>query len=141
MSGDRSATVEYLRQALYADERIDALVKRSLHYRERAQQIAHHGFGVPGEKTNHHSKVEDAVVELVDISRELYEQARCLVMRIREIEDVIGRVEDDRYRDLLRWRYLNGWRWEKIAEALGCRDVRWVYELHRRALSKAEEKR
>ena len=37
-------------------------------------------------------------------------------------------------RDLLRWRYLSNWNWERISRAMGY-EQRQVYRLHALALS------
>ena len=52
----------------------------------------------------------------------------------REIEDVIAAVPDGRLRMLLRYRYIDGMTWERIAVNM-CMDARWIRRLHGRALS------
>ena len=52
----------------------------------------------------------------------------------REIEDVIASVPDGRLRMLLRYRYIDGMTWERIAVNM-CMDARWIRRLHGRALS------
>ena len=44
----------------------------------------------------------------------------------------------DRYRDILRWRYVNGWKWERIAKEMNYSDMKWLWNLHRRALEALE---
>lgn len=78
--------------------------------------------------------MEDAVCALVDLSRELIQKANALADTVREIEAAIDKVPDDKHRDLLKWRYLNGWTWERITEGMGRLDVSWTHQLHGRAL-------
>ena len=46
----------------------------------------------------------------------------------------IAALKDQRFQDLLRWRYMDGWRWERIGRAMGY-EQRQVYRLHALALS------
>lgn len=132
-------TVRYLRGALRADRKIDALIERSVKYRHRAEQATGRITATRNSGTGRRSQVEDSVIALVDLSRELVDQAETLAAKVREIEAVIDQVEDDRYRDLLKWRYLNGWTWERITEAMGRENVSWTHELHGYALREVEK--
>lgn len=53
--------------------------------------------------------------------------------KVRQIEGAIDAVEEARYREVLRYRYLNGWSMKRIAREMGYSED-WVYRLHRRAL-------
>ena len=55
----------------------------------------------------------------------------------REIEGAIRQVEDERLRELLQLRYLEGLTWEKVSEALNLQ-YRWVIKLHGDALENIE---
>ncbi len=132
-------TIQYLRQALRADRRIDALIERAEHYREQAVRATGRATATRVSGTGMRSNVEAGVCKLVDLSRDLERLAEELAEVVRQIEREIDRVQDDRHRDLLRWRYLNGWRWERIAEAMGYTDVKWLYKLHGRALVEFEK--
>ena len=57
---------------------------------------------------------------------------------LEEIRCVVEGVGDIRYRMLLTERYVNFKTWEQVAESLGY-DLRWVYRLHKEALSALEE--
>ena len=66
-----------------------------------------------------------------------------LNMRIREMcrlklmaVDAIDAIEDARLREVLDCYYVKGYTWEQVAEAMGYRDVRWIYRLHGKALKK-----
>ena len=63
-----------------------------------------------------------------------------IARRIKELERIrdgvlkaIAGVDDERLRDVLSLRYINGMTWERIATELGY-SRQWVYALHRRAL-------
>lgn len=79
--------------------------------------------------------LQRAVEEMLAQREELAEELRRQLAIRREIEGAIAQVEDERLRELLRLRYLEGWRWEKIASDWN-RDIRWIFRLNSRALDK-----
>jgi hypothetical protein len=92
------------------------------------------------------SRVESIAVQMAD------SPSRCaMIKRLRAVDDDIDRqvdilvtlkttaealintIADSRYKDLLRYRYINNWKWESISDAMKI-DIRWVYRLHGYAL-------
>lgn len=69
----------------------------------------------------------DYVAEIDKRTAELYEVKA-------EILKAINKVDNSTYRLLLTLRYIRFMTWERIAEEMNYRDVRWVYRLHGRAL-------
>ena len=53
----------------------------------------------------------------------------------RKIEASIQTVSDERLREILRLRYIDGETEEKTAESVGINDIRWLRRLTARALS------
>lgn len=49
------------------------------------------------------------------------------------IEHAIETLSDSRQRTVLRLRYLDGLKWEEVAERM-CYCLQWVFKLHRKAL-------
>ena len=45
-------------------------------------------------------------------------------------------VEEDKLREVLELYYIDVFSWEQVAQRMGYKDVRWVQELHGRALYK-----
>ena len=70
------------------------------------------------------------IVELErEIDRRIDEYARL----VREIETAIDAVADPQCREVLRYRYLNGWSWQRIAGEMNYSQD-WLWRLHARAL-------
>lgn len=128
---------EYLRQLLRRDARINALIERQQRYRELAGVRGVAYGDVSGGGSRHGSAVEDYAVRIVELEREIDRRIDEYVDLVRQAEAAIDQVEDERCRDVLRYRYLNGWSWEKIAEQMHY-DERWVRRLHGRALARIE---
>lgn len=130
-------TREYLRQLSRRGARIEAMRERQRRYRELAQGSAAHLCNVPGGGQRQVSSVEEYAVRMIDLEREMERRIDEYVALTLKIETAIDRIEDGRLRDLLRWRYMNEWDWEKIAQALGY-ERRQTFRLHGKALEAFE---
>ena len=130
-------TREYLRQLSRRGARIEAMRERQRRYRELAQGSAAHLCNVPGGGQRQVSSVEEYAVRMIDLEREMDRRIDEYAALTLKIETAIDRIEDGRLRDLLRWRYMNEWDWEKIAQALGY-ERRQTFRLHGKALEAFE---
>ena len=128
---------EYLRQLSRKDARINAMIERQQRYRELAQRRTAVYRYIPGGGRRCSSSVDEYVAKIVDLEHEIDRRIDEYVDLTREIEAAIDRIGDDRYRDILRYRYVNGWSWEKIAQEMHY-DERWVRRLHGWALLRLE---
>lgn len=130
---------EYLRQLQRRDARINALIERQRHYYDLATRITpgYRADGGGGKTSGPSFRVADYASKIADLEREIDRRIDEYVDLTREIEAAIDRIPDGRYRDVLRFRYVNGWTWERIADEMGY-DLRWVHRLHGRALAMIE---
>ncbi len=85
---------------------------------------------------NGQGPVERAALQLVELEREIAAAIDEMVEHRKKAQLVIEGLPDDRYRDVLTWRYFSMWSWEKIAEAMNCERMQ-VWRLHGRALLEA----
>lgn len=69
--------------------------------------------GMPGGSGNK-DRMAETVERIQRIERKLSEKILSLGFDLKEISDVIDRVEDQRHRELLRYRYIDGMKWEEI---------------------------
>ena len=125
---------EVLLQLSRKDARIEGMRERLQRYQELAQGSRARLTSLPGGGQRRTSSVEEYVSKIVDLTRELDAQIDDYVDLTRAIEAAIDALEDGRMRDLLRWRYMGGWSWERIGRAMGY-EQRQVYRLHALALS------
>lgn len=60
-----------------------------------------------------------------------------VAQKIPKVREVFGSkimaLEDERYREVLQYRYINEWSWDKIAREMHY-SPDWVWELHGKAL-------
>ena len=125
---------EVLLQLARKDARIESMRERLARYQELAQGSRSRLRSVPGGGQRRNSSVEEYVSKIVDLTREVDAQIDEYVDLTRAIDATIAALKDQRFQDLLRWRYMDGWRWERISRAMGYEE-RQVYRLHALALS------
>ena len=130
---------EYLRQLSRKDARINALIDRQRRCRELAERRTAVYRDTPGGGRRCSSSVEEYVAKIIDLEREIDRRIDEYVDLTREIETAIDRIDDDRYRDILRFRYINGWSWERIAREMHY-DRRQITRLHGLALLEIEKR-
>ena len=125
---------EVLEQLSRRDARIEGMRERLQRYRELAEGQRARLRSLPGGGQRRTSSVEEYVSKIVDLTREVDAQIDEYVDLTRAIDATIAALKDQRFQDLLRWRYMSGWRWERISRAMGYEE-RQVYRLHALALS------
>lgn len=76
---------------------------------------------------------EDTYAKLVDLGIEIDREIGAYVQMRGDVEQAINTVGNMAQQNLLRYRYVNGWKWEKIAVEMNF-DYRWILRLHGRAL-------
>lgn len=81
--------------------------------------------------------LQRAVEEMLALRDELAEELQRQVALRREIEGAVQQVEDERLRELLRLRYIEGLTWEKVAERFDCSYMQ-TNRLHKKAISKLD---
>ena len=107
---------EYMKEVRRARLRVEALMER----RSRCAEMA---YG----RTPRTSKA------LEQLQRELDSRIQTLAVRTMEAERHIDALENEGQRDVLRYRYLNGWDWRSIAQRMHYSQD-WVKHMHTRAL-------
>ena len=84
-------------------------------------------------QTSSRTDTAELIANVVDAEERLAQRRAYALKLLMEIEETIGKVEDATERRLLHLRYIQGRKWEEIAEDLD-RTERWVYRLHGRGL-------
>ena len=114
-------------------------------------QIAHYediGFSLSGGNSDatgggkgsrSSSRVEAAAIGIFDATRALHDQEREYMALIARARQVIGGIHQEKYRDILTYRYLCGWSFRSISDELAYNDPNSVYRSHGWALSEAQK--
>lgn len=129
---DAFAVKTFLRRVRSIDRRIEREEEQLERLREKVE--AGRMSAVTGMPRGGASDWTDTVDHLIVLEQRINARIREMCQVKRRAIDMIDRVEDGRYRELLDCYYIKGMTWEQVAEAMGYKDVRWVYVLHGRAL-------
>ncbi len=123
---------EYLSQYLMAKREIDILLDRRQQLWDMMTKVTPtlQADRVQGGQP---TKTDEIIAVYRDVEDEIFAKIKSLVIIMRDIERVIDLVSNDRQRDVLKLRYINGLKWEEIAVKLML-DYRWVLRLHGKAL-------
>ncbi|MDO4920942.1 MAG: hypothetical protein Q4E64_03825 [Phascolarctobacterium sp.] len=84
-------------------------------------------------------KIENAVVNIVDLEADIQQDMNNLVAAMNEVRQLIALVGDKNLEVILHKRYLNYQKWEQIAGDMGY-SWRGVHKLHSKALDIILEK-
>lgn len=125
-------TKEYLNKMRTLDRLIDSKLEQIDRLRSLSERVTTTlSFSPKG--AGGANRTEYCIERIWQLEKEVTEDIDRLVDMKSGIRGAIERVENDKYRLLLEYRYLCGYTWETISEKMGI-EVRWVYELHGRAL-------
>ena len=122
----------YLRSAWYYQKKADFLNEKILVLRSKAQKITTSFQDVPtfGSFEDHRQQV---IAEMVDLEREYGKSMMMCRNKAKEIEFVIGLLENHQEKLVLEMRYLHYDNWLDIAINLNY-SVQMIYKIHGRAL-------
>lgn len=123
---------QFLRQTEVITRRIRAKEQLIRRRREQAEQITAAWSGMPGAGAKE-SRIERAVIAYTDMEAEIISDIERLRDLQRETMWMIGEMEDERSKQILEERYLNGYQWVAIARHVHVSGD-YIYKLHRIAL-------
>lgn len=129
---------DFFRQVRYAESEIKILNAKIQHYEDLGISISG-SAGVVGNKHRGTSRVELAAIGTVDATLDLERQKREYVAIIARAEHVIRQIQQERYRQILNYRYLCGKSFRWISDELEYNDPRSIYRAHGFALARAQE--
>lgn len=127
---EKKAQLNKYREAEAEAVRLEGEISR---WRSRAEKVTTAVKMIPGGPGSG-NRVEEAVMEIDELTEQLVERRLETVRLRRELEDAIAAVEDWKLRQLLRYRYVDGMKWERISEVMGY-ERRHVTRLHGDALT------
>jgi len=126
------AVKRYLNGAWYYSKKADDLEERMVRLRSKAEKVTTSFSDVPtfGSFEDHRQAVMD---EMMDVERERRKMVWNCRQKLKEIEIVIGMLEDYQERLVLEYRYLHFENWQDIAYALHYTE-RQTHNIHSSAL-------
>ena len=117
------------------EDRIQTLTDRAHSITSSLKDVCVRGGGGSVQK-------DDFLVGIADEVERLLEAKKDTTQRILDVESFIDHLHDPRHRRILHLRYVQGLRWERIAEAMTSGHIyyseRQIYRLHKYALRAAD---
>lgn len=130
---------EFFRQVLRAEVELKFLRAKVRHYEDLGLIITSNMSGVGGGHQQGASKVEMAAIGSVDTMTALTERIKEYEATVAKAEQVIRDIPQEKYRQILRYKYLCGWSYRSISDELGYMDPNSIYRAHGWALSEAQK--
>ena len=135
-------TEQGVKQWLNRAHNIDREIKNLERERDKAFNRATsvvNGSGSEKVQTSKINATEGKYAAYADYVAEIDKRTAELNEVKTEILRAINKVDNSAYRLLLTLRYIRFMTWERIAEEMNYKDVRWVYRLHGRALRECDK--
>lgn len=129
---------EYLLQARFLDASIRTKVEQIESLNDLATSCTAVISDMPRNPNRGGSRMEEAVLKIIDLQEEIKRDMMALVELKREIMEVIKSVSSLEYQTILEKRYLCFISWERIAVELGY-SIQHTYRLHDEALKEIDE--
>lgn len=117
------------------ERRIKRLQSEKQGWLEKATAVSPNLSDMP--KGGGADKIQNAVCRIADIEADINREIDRQIDLRERIEAAIRAIPDGRLRDLMRYRYMDGMTWEKIAVKMEI-SYQWVCKLHGDALKEIE---
>lgn len=118
---------EYLKQYLNKWQEIKRLQLEIEQLRSNAEKVTSVITGMP--HSGHGESFAPVVDRIIELQKKLEKQVLEAIDLRMKIEKEIESVVDQRERTILKYRYINGYTFETIAELMGL-SVKWVRIIH-----------
>lgn len=123
---------EYLRQYINAKNRFKSISDEMIEIRSEATRITPVISDMPsGSHVN--DKIALSVEKLDECAKKLEEEAKRMQNAMDDVQNVINSISNPTYRQVLTYRYINGYTWEQIAVKMNY-TYRNITRLHGKAL-------
>lgn len=129
---------EYFLKVAQTEKRLKVLLAKLRHFEELGLTITSNTSAVGGHQAGT-SRVELAAIGMVDSMRGLKNEISQYSKLISEAQQVINQIPQEKFRDILTYRYLCGWSLQSISDQMGYKDRNSVYRAHGWALAEAQK--
>jgi hypothetical protein len=131
---------DFFRQVHIAERELKLLKAQIQHFRDLGLSIT--GGGMDSPVVSHSrgsSRVEAAAMGIFDSTQKLEQQVKQYTETITKAQKVIGQIQQDKFRQILTFKYLAGWSFRSISDELKYNDPKSVYRAHGFALKEAQK--
>lgn len=128
-----SQKIKFLMRYLELDRQINIKVDEVIRLRSLLEKISPILTDMPpvGSKMD----IAESIAKIIDLEAEINTDIDEMIETKAGIEKTIENVRDERYKEILRLRYVKDYRLEKIAVEMNY-NYRWIKRLHKKAVEK-----
>lgn len=130
---------EFLLSVQKAEKELLVISAKKRHYLDLAQSIGAKISGTVVQASKGASKTEIAALGLYEMEKMLEEKEKEYVELIKKAEELLAKIKQDKFRDLLTYKYICNWSWRSIRDQLGYKDEKSVYRCHGYALRELQK--
>ena len=122
---------EYLQQLFWMEDEVKDLINQRILINSNTMRVSK--LKDVNVQSSQVRTVEDTYLSLIDFSIKIQQKGDELLNLKIQISSQIDQMHTPEYRRVLRYRYLMGFSWKKVAEMMGY-DERHIYRIHGNAL-------
>lgn len=111
-------TVEELERCRAAKGEIESIWERIEGIKSERERVTQAITGMPTGYRKSQNKIEDLTIKLTELEERLVARIRQRETEIKAVEDWIETLKPYQ-QNVIRWRYINGWTWRKVARETG----------------------
>ena len=121
-----------LKQYIRLEKRIARLLDEKKKWEEKAEAISPVYSDMP--KAGGGDKIQNAVCQIVDLEQDINREIDAQIDLRRRIEAAVKQMDDEKLRDVMMYRYIDGLKLEEIAIEMSYSYMQ-IYRLHKKAIS------
>ena len=121
-----------LKQYIGLEKRIARLLDEKKKWKEKAEAISPVYSDMP--KAGGCDKIQNAVCQIVDLEQDINREIDAQIDLCRRIEAAVKQIDDEKLRDVMMYRYIDGLKLEEIAIEMSYSYMQ-IYRLHKKAIS------
>jgi hypothetical protein len=126
-------------QVQEAEEELKLVAAKRRHFQDVMLSIGAKMSSTAVHASNNASKTEIAAIGLWETTKLLEEKEHEYVAMIKKAEELIAKLKQKKFRQVLTYRYLCNWSWKSIRDQMDYKDEKSVYRCHGYALKELQK--
>ena len=130
---------EFMGQVRKAEEELIVISAKKRHYLDLMNAIGSKISSTVVQASGNSSKTETAAIGLYEMTKMLEEKEKEYVNLVKKAEEIIAKIKQEKFRQILTLRYLCRWSWKSIRDEMGYKDEKSTYRCHGYALRELQK--
>ena len=130
---------DFMLQVQEAEEELKLVAAKRRHFQDVMLSIGAKMSSTAVHASNNASKTEIAAIGLWETTKLLEEKEQEYVAMIKKAEELIAKLKQKKFRQVLTYRYMCNWSWKSIRDQMDYKDEKSVYRCHGYALKELQK--